>query len=68
MRRRDKMAKLFCAEGAGPESISLSILWPDGFSDVQLHIKVRSLHSRPGMTARKNLDCFVVLLLDARAI
>jgi hypothetical protein len=23
------------------------------FSDVQLHIKARSLHSRPGMTTRK---------------
>ena len=34
--------------GAGPESIT-----PDrghGFSDVQLHIKARSFHSRPGMT------------------
>src|SRR4029077_11154727 len=24
--------------------------WRHGFSDVQLHIRVRSLHSRPGMT------------------
>jgi hypothetical protein len=26
MRRRDKIAKLFCAEGAGPESISPGIV------------------------------------------
>ena len=28
--------------GAGPESIPPSALWPDGFSDVQLHIIVRA--------------------------
>jgi hypothetical protein len=43
MRRRDKIAKLFCAEGAGPESIVPQSSLRSGF-------RVRSLHSRPGMT------------------
>jgi hypothetical protein len=37
-------------QGADPESISPTLLRRDGFSDVQLHIKVHSFHSRPGMT------------------
>jgi hypothetical protein len=44
MRRRDKIAKLFCAEGAGPESI-----------EPQQHgakwIPVSMLRIAPGMTA-----------------
>jgi hypothetical protein len=42
--------------GLNPESITPQTLRRNGFSDVQLHIKARSLHSRPGMTTRKKSE------------
>jgi hypothetical protein len=67
MRRRDKIARLFCAEGADPESIEPHDVRRNGFSDVQLHIKVRSPSAKlmlasilshgspPGMTKEEAL-------------
>jgi hypothetical protein len=37
-------------EDASRESIAPQNMRSDGFSDVQLHIKALSFHSRPGMT------------------
>jgi len=46
--------------GLNPESITPQTLRRNGFSDVQLHIKARSLHSRPGMTTRKKSELLSV--------
>jgi hypothetical protein len=46
--------------GLNPESITPQTLWRNGFDDVQLHIKARSLHSRPGMTTRKKSELLSV--------
>jgi len=46
--------------GLTPESITPQTLRRNGFSDVQLHIKARSLHSRPGMTTRKKSELLSV--------
>ena len=52
MRRRDKIAKLFCAEGAGPESILRTVA--RGAMDSGLAAIAAPRNDSPSLTFRKN--------------